>query len=416
MKRIAALLLALILALQLTACGEVKKTEALIAAIGEVGPESRDAIDAAQSAYDALSEADRAKVANAAALADAQENYAQQLTEQDYLAAERAAASGDYDGAAAMFTALGDYRDAQERAANCRQASRYAEGEAAFSAMRFAEAAEIFAEVKAYEDAAERILSCGEILLENRDYEAAVRAFAFSDSADAAAGTAYAQGCIALQREDYEAAQEAFLAAGDDYDAPERADEARFLRAEACWREGLLNRAGELYRALPADYARDGVKAAERLALLEKYRDFAALCGLWENSSPMAASVCRSHEETGLWDRWDNTGGQYPLRITCVLGEKGAELRAEAAFWQYVNFSLDAAELQTARSSCGFSFSGSRLPETMTLSLQEPYATEAVLSLEDGAFRFRYALRDEDEAFRYLYTASGTYDTQTEVY
>jgi len=416
MKRITALLLMLLLALQLTACGEVKNTEALIAAIGEVGPESLDAIDAAQIAYDALSEADRAKVTNAAALVAAQEAYARQQTEQDYLAAEQAAASGDYAQAASMFTALGEYRDAQERAGFCKQASRFAEGEAAFAAGHYAEAASIFAEVHDFDDAGDKILACGAALLDAGEYGAAIEAFAYSGSKKAAAGTAYAQGCLALRDEDYDAAAEAFLTAGDAYGAAERLLETRFLRAEACWREGRLNTAAALYRKLPTDYARDGVKAAERLALLEKYSAFAALCGLWENSKPMAASVCRSHEDTGLWDRWENAGGRYPLRITCVLGEKGAELRAEAAFWQYVNFSLDAAELQTARRSLVFSYTGSRLPETMTLSLQAPYAQEAVLSLQNGAFELSYELRDEDEAFSYLYTVSGVYDTQTEVY
>lgn len=416
MKRITALLLLLLLALQLTACGEVKHTEALIAAIGEVGPESGGAIDAAQSAYDALSESDRAKVTNAAALTAAQESYAQQQKERDYLAAEQAAASGDHAQAAALFTALGDYRDAQERAAYCDQASRFAEGEAAFAAGRYAEAAAIFAEVRDFSDAADKILSCGAALLEREDYEEAVKAFSHVDSADAAAGTAYAQGRLALREEDYEAAEKAFLAAGDAFDATERLSEAHFLRAEACWREGLLNTAAALYRELPAGYTRDGVSTEERLVLLEQYSAFAALCGLWENSEAMEASVCRSHADTGLWDRWDNAGGRYPLRITCVLGEKGAELRAEAAFWQYVNFSLDAAELQTARRSLVFTYSGGRLPETMTLRLSEPYKQEAVLSLEKGAFRLRCELRDEDEAFDYLYTASGTYDTQVEVY
>lgn len=416
MKRITALLLLLLLALQLAACGEVKNTEALIAAIGEVGPESREAIDAAQSAYDALGEADRAKVTNAAALAAAQEAYAQQLTEQDYLAAEQAAASGDYENAAVLFTALGDYRDARERANFCRQASRFAEGEAAFAEGRYAEAAAIFAEAPAFEDAGDRILSCAAALLDAGDYEAAIDAFSLIDNAEAAAGIAYAQGCLALREDDYEAAEASFLAAGDAFDAPERLDEARFLRAETCWREGRLNTAAALYRELPADYARDGVRIEERLALLEKFSVFAALCGLWENSKPMEASVCRSHEGTGLWDRWENAGGRYPLRITCVLGEKGAELRAEATFWQYVNFSLDKAQLQTASRSCVFTYEGGRLPKTMTLSLSEPYKQEAVLSLQNGAFELSYELRDEDGTFSYLYTVSGTYDTQTEAY
>lgn len=66
-----ALLLGLALLFSLAACGKseyVKNAEALIAAIGEVSVESEEAIEAAEKAYDALTDEDKAKVENAPAL------------------------------------------------------------------------------------------------------------------------------------------------------------------------------------------------------------------------------------------------------------------------------------------------------------------------------------------------------------
>ena len=415
MKRIAAALLALLLALQLTACGEVKKTEALIDAIGEVGPESREAIDAAQRAYDALDERQQAKVSNAGALAAAQEVCALLTLEEGYAAAERAFSAGDYDTAAALFSGLGDFRDAAERAAACGPAAEFAAGEAACAAGSYAEAAVIYAGLGDYDGAPEKLLACAAALLDAGDWEAALEAFALSASEEAAAGAAYAQGCIAAGKNRYEEAAALFEEAGEYRDAAERLDEVRFRQAETCWREGKLNTAAAWYEKLPEDYARDEISRAERLALLEKYRPFAALCGVWESSEPLAFSVCRTHERLKLWDRWDNTMSGCTLTVTCLLDEEGATLRAEAVFQRYVNFSLDAAELQTEAERCAFCCSGTRLPESLTPESLEP-DTEAALSLENGRFALDYRRTDTDGDYGYLYAASGTFDVLRQEY
>ena len=416
MKRIAAALLVLLLALQLTACGEVKKTEALIAAIGEVGPESREAIDAAQRAYDALDDEQRAKVANAGALAEAREAYTLLTLDDGYAAAERAFSAGDYDTAAALFSALGVFRDAAERAAECGPAAEFAAGEAAFAEGRYAEAASIFADLGDYGGASEKVLACAAALLESGDYEAAAEAFGHVDGEEAAAGAAYAQGCIAAGENRYEEAAALFEEAGEYRDAAEWLDEVRFRQAEACWREGKLNTAAAWYAKLPEDYALDGIGRAERLALLEKYCSFAALCGVWESSEPLAASVRRSHARLGLWDQWDNTVSGCTLTVTCVLDEtEGATLRAEAAFRQYVNFSLDASQLRTEAGRCTFCFSGARLPESLTPDPEAPDA-EAALSLENGRFVFDYRRTDADGDYGYLYAVSGQFDVLRQEY
>lgn len=416
MKRIAAALLALLLALQLSACGEVKKTEALIAAIGEVGPESRDAIDAAQRAYDALNEKERGKVANAGDLAAAQEASVLLTLEEDYAAAEKAFSDGDYDSAAALFSALGDYRDAAERAAECGPAAEFAAGEAAYAEGRYADAAAIFADLGTFAGASDRILACADALLEGGEYEEAAEAFGRVDSEEAAAGAAYAQGCLALEEGRYEEAAAQFEAAGEYRDAAERLDEVRFRQAEVCWQEGKLNTAAAWYARLPEGYACDGISRAERLALLEKYRPFAALCGVWENTEPLAVSVRRSHAHLGLWDQWDNTVSGCTLTVTCVLDETdGALLRAETAFQQYVNFSLDASQLRTEAKHCAFCCSGSRLPESLTPDPEEP-DTESALSLKNGSFLLDYRHTDADGDYNYLYTVSGDFDALRQAY
>ena len=74
-KKLLALCLCLALLTALAGCGKseyVKNAEALIDAIGEVTADSGEAIEAAQKAYDALTDEDKAKVDNADVLPEAQ--------------------------------------------------------------------------------------------------------------------------------------------------------------------------------------------------------------------------------------------------------------------------------------------------------------------------------------------------------
>jgi len=87
MKKILAVLLALIVCLVLCACGKskpVKEAEAAIAAIGEVTIDSGDAIENAEKLYGILTDTEKAKVDNRMALVDAREDFDELLSEVVY--------------------------------------------------------------------------------------------------------------------------------------------------------------------------------------------------------------------------------------------------------------------------------------------------------------------------------------------
>lgn len=92
MKKLLALLLVLTLMLTLTGCKNkaVKNAEELISAIGEVTLDSGEAITAARTAYDALTEKEVAKVENYALLTEAEATLTALEEEQARLEAERA--------------------------------------------------------------------------------------------------------------------------------------------------------------------------------------------------------------------------------------------------------------------------------------------------------------------------------------
>lgn len=80
MKRVISLGLALIICLSLCACGKseaVVKVEELISAIGEVSVESKSAIDAAQEAFNALPEEEKAEVENYYVLVESHDTFKQ---------------------------------------------------------------------------------------------------------------------------------------------------------------------------------------------------------------------------------------------------------------------------------------------------------------------------------------------------
>ena len=80
MKKVISLVLALAMGVLLCACGKseaVVNTEGLISAIGEVSLESKDAIDKAQKAFDALSADEKAEVENYFVLVESMDTYKQ---------------------------------------------------------------------------------------------------------------------------------------------------------------------------------------------------------------------------------------------------------------------------------------------------------------------------------------------------
>lgn len=87
MKKVCSLILVFVLSLLLCACGKseaAENAERLISSIGEVSLESKNALDAAQCAFDALSEEDKKQVENYYILVEGQAVY-KELEEQNAL-------------------------------------------------------------------------------------------------------------------------------------------------------------------------------------------------------------------------------------------------------------------------------------------------------------------------------------------
>ena len=125
-------------------CGEVGKVEELIDAIGEVSINSNDAIDVAQSAFDALEDNKKNKVKNADILMDANNQYAELVREKNYSDAVAAFEAEEYSQAKELFIQLGGYKDADVRATEAAKAAYYVEATALYEANDYAAAADLF--------------------------------------------------------------------------------------------------------------------------------------------------------------------------------------------------------------------------------------------------------------------------------
>lgn len=409
MKKLIAALLLAALTLSLTACGEVRKVQGLIDAIGTVTADSGDAIFAAKDAYDALSDEDRAKVENATVLEEA-------LQAKAYLDGDTAAARGDYAAALESFLTAGQYQDAPQRAEEAQRGVYYTEADALFTQGNYTTAAETFENARGFSDTEERILECGKALLKAEDYESAAGVFARSQAENAEKYESYASACEMMGKGEYSKAQELFTAAGTVENAPEMYNTCVFLEAEDdVLIKGHLNSAKALYEQLPADFSYNGKTAAGRLAQLEKFKSFVELCGVWKAAN-MDASVRQTHVSTGLWDQWDGNGWNYTMELTCTLNDDDdtANITAKANCWTYTNFSSLSKYLKYSDTSCTFHYTGTRVPGKMDYSLSFNYEYTGHLTIKSGKkFALDYQILDRNSSlnFNYLYKSFGTYDT-----
>lgn len=131
-KKILALILAGVMALSVTGCGEAKKVTELIDAIGTVSDSSEEKIIAAEEAYAELTDKQKNKVQNYDVLSDARDAYdALILLEQKkeaynagieaYEAAVTTYSSDDCENAVAFFEEADDYEDAADKRAEAQE-------------------------------------------------------------------------------------------------------------------------------------------------------------------------------------------------------------------------------------------------------------------------------------------------------
>ncbi len=193
-KKISILFITITMVFLLVGCGEVSKVEKLIDAIGEVTINSNDAINAAQSAFDALEDKQKVKVKNTDVLLDANDQYAELVREKNYSDAVAAFDAEEYNQAKDLFSQLGDYRDAAVLAAEAAKAAFYVEATALFESNDYAAAADLFLKAEDYKDAV-------------------------TLAAEAEKAAFYVEATALFEANDYAAAADLFLKAEDYKDA-----------------------------------------------------------------------------------------------------------------------------------------------------------------------------------------------------
>lgn len=142
---------------------------------------------------------------------------------QMYKEAEALLQSGDYDGAIASFLRLGDYSDASDRA----MSSKYSKAESLLASGDYDDAIATFTELGDYRDVSDRIISCqynkAEALFESGEYLKSAIAFGalgdYSDAAERVQKIYYALGTDYFAAENYEDAYDSFKNAGQYADS-----------------------------------------------------------------------------------------------------------------------------------------------------------------------------------------------------
>lgn len=412
-KKVCCFLLLLSMVLMLAACGEVGKVEKQIDALGNISLESNDAINAAQEAFDALSDEDKAKVENVTVLEEAHKQYELAVKEKDYNDAVAAFEAGSYSQAKAMFDALGSYKDSSKRSIEAEEACYYEEALGFIAQGQYLEASDLFVKANDYSDAKQQLFDSAKLLLNDGSYADAIDVFNKSDDPACATYIEYAQGFISMADNNYVDAQKHFEAAEGIEDSNNQIVICTFLQAEANMDKGYLNTAKALYESLPADYSYEGKSVEDRLAKLEKFNSFVELCGVWK-CNDMDASVRQTHDSTGLWDQWDGDGWGYELEITCLLNDDDtATMKAKANFWHYSNYSSLSKNLKNSDDSCTFTYTGTTVPTKMDYSLNFNYEYSGTLKISGKTFKLDYQILDKNSSmnFTYTYKSFGTYDT-----
>ena len=398
------------LTVSLCACGKVANVQNLINKIGEVSIDSKDAIQAAQDAYDELSDEEKGKVENVDLLKDAAVLYAKI---EHYSNGEKAFDKADYKTAITEFKGADDYNDAKNKLRESEQAAFYTTATELFEKEEYVAAVEYFVNTDGYKDSDLMIFEAGKKLIEKGQYSDAADVLEKTTQEGASSFISYAKASEEMGKKDYTHAQTHFAEAGDTLDAPDMVKNAKFMEAETYYEDGKLNSAKSIYKSLPSDFSYKGKSVSTRLASLEKFDAFVKLCGVWKSTS-MNCQVRQTYKPTGSWDSWDNYGWNYDLTITCVINnDDTVTMRADAGFYHYTNFSTLSSLLKTTEDTCNFKYTGTTVPSTINYSLNLGSQRTGTLTINDGTFSFNYEISDPNYStnFSILIKTWGEYGT-----
>ena len=344
-------------------------------------------------------------------------------------AIEKLAAAGSFPGVRAAkdeaYGLLGDklfgeggYVEAAEAYAAIGSAEGVLEcGKALIAEGKYPEAAEALALVDDESVAPWRQYALYFTMAEEGDREGAVAALtAAGDLPEAAAELPHAYyelGEQLIGEGSYAEAEKAFAKAGDYSDAAEKVTLSVFLKAEDYYSKGYLNSAKAAYESLPSDYGRDGVTVKDRLATLDRYKAYLAICGEWGASYDKNRIETRETYSSGYYYYWYQEPGSYgnTLTVTCTIRDDGkVTVSAEAKFLRYTNYDDDYYDLKTDTASY-----------TFKKDVSSPAATlgsdSKTLNYVGGKFKMHYQVKDQSKTYAtYTYTCDYVYDRRTKAY
>lgn len=289
----------------------------------------------------------------------------------DYKNAVSLYESGQYEEAIAAFEALGDYKDSADRIVACQLGM------------------------------AADLLSAGDIKAAAEKY---TEVFNANSSEEAAEGLV---SCIAAQSEtDLNAASEMYKV------VPEGAktDSFKFIGGEMLLRLGRLNDAKTAYESVPADFEYNGIKAADRLALLNDHSDLLSICGEWETSKDGTVTIRSTHDSTGQWDEWSVDISGTTMTVLCPydIDKEAFSINGTATYGYIKNFAVNSSNLQAGQATAAFSVDGDKLPEAL------PTGNENVtLKYNGSAFLLDFSVVDDSSNLYFTYTSNGSYTIDT---
>jgi tetratricopeptide (TPR) repeat protein len=372
-----------------------------------------------------------------------------------YTNASTAFSIGQYELAAEEYLLAGEYQDSPARAAEAVLAGYYAKGDSLFTSDNYVDAASQFLLANNYSDSADRIFECGTALIRDGNYAEASLIFSYLETQEATDYMYYAAAMKNLVEGNYADAIENFSYCSNVEDADERLKEANLLRgkelldsndyesalkyieaadgygdaeilsnacvlleAEHYMSIGYLNSAKETYETLPEDFTYHDVAVSERLALLDEYSGFVAMCGKWRASGDQS---CYSKQiwcsDTSYWDEWETTfTDPYDfLELTCIILDDGTvDIKGSAEYSIPTNYSSLSSLLRQSSKTSSISTNRSTIWPAEYVSIND----NTSLWYEDGEWWLKYYKYDSSSSinFDYKYTSYWHYGTLVESY
>ena len=182
---------------------------------------------------------------------------------------------------------------------------------------------------------------------------------------------------------------------------------------EKLYQDGYLNQAKAAYEGLPEGYSQDGISAAERLEVLDRYQGFMKLCGQWHSSGTGNRIETRETYSSGRYYYWYQEPGAYSgsVSITCQIQEDGkVKISGTAEFRRYTNYDDNANRLKTDTKTISFSETSASIPYTIKQG-------GMTLTWNGNGFSLYYQLKDKSKSYAtYTYTCQYRFDNRSSAY